>query len=236
MHVAEIWRYPVKSMRGERLEEAELLAAGIPGDRVVQVHAPDGRVITARNYPELLGLSGTLGADGEPLVDGLPWSDPCTLRAVRLRAWDGASLARGAEVDRFDVLPITIATDGAAAAMSIDPRRLRPNVVVAGVEGLAERDWPGRRIHVGTAVLQVVKLRSRCVMTNFDPASLEPDPSVLRRIVEDFDDLAALDCSVLEPGLIAAGDEVVLGVAEADVGQDPAEPAGTRPGPVSEDP
>jgi uncharacterized protein YcbX len=208
MHVAEIWRYPVKSMRGERLEETELLAAGIPGDRVVQVRAPDGRMLTARNYPDLLGLSGTLGAGGEPLVDGIPWDDPRSLRAVRLRAWDGASLARDESLERFDVLPITVATDGAAEAIGIDVRRLRPNILVAGVDGLAERDWVGLRIRIGEAVLQVVKLRSRCVMTTFDPDTLEPDPSILRRIVENFEGLAALDCAVLEPSRIAVGDDV----------------------------
>ena len=37
MFVAEIWRYPVKSMAGEALDEAEVGPSGIPGDRVVQV-------------------------------------------------------------------------------------------------------------------------------------------------------------------------------------------------------
>jgi hypothetical protein len=39
-----------------------------------------------------------------------------------------------------------VATDGAIAALGADGRRLRPNIVIAGVEGLAERTWPGRRI------------------------------------------------------------------------------------------
>ena len=49
-------------------------------------------------------------------------------------------------LDRFDVLPLAIATDGAIAALGIDGRRLRPNIVVADVEGLAEREWPGQRL------------------------------------------------------------------------------------------
>ena len=50
--VAEIWRYPVKSMGGEPLEEVELGEEGIPGDRVVQVR--DAR-----------GTLGALGVPGE---------------------------------------------------------------------------------------------------------------------------------------------------------------------------
>ena len=113
-------------------------------------------------------------------------------------------------LDRFDVLPISLATDGAIAALGVDRRRLRPNIVVGGVEGLAERGWPGSRVRVGEAVLQVVKLRSRCVMTIFDPDTLEQDHGVLRRIVEEFDERMALDCAVLEPGRIFVGDPVEL--------------------------
>ena len=42
MHVAELWRYPVKSLAGEPLDSAEITADGIPGDRVVQVYDARG--------------------------------------------------------------------------------------------------------------------------------------------------------------------------------------------------
>jgi uncharacterized protein YcbX len=210
MHVSEIWRYPVKSLRGERLDAADVRPDGIPGDRAVVVRAVDGYVVTARNYPGLLGLQGTLGDDGEPLVDGCAWCDPRSLRAVRRVVWDGVQLERLDSLDRFDVLPITVATDGSVDELGIDRRRLRPNIVVAGVEGLAEREWQGRRIRIGSLVLDAVKLRSRCVMTTFDPDTLEPDPDVLRRIVQQLDGKTALDCAVVEPGPIAPGDPVEL--------------------------
>ena len=41
MHLEQIWRYPVKSMAGERLERASAGPLGLTGDRVVQVY--DGR-------------------------------------------------------------------------------------------------------------------------------------------------------------------------------------------------
>jgi len=156
VHIEEIWRYPVKSLRGEQLAETELLPAGIPGDRVVHVRAPNGRMITSRTHPDLLGLAGTLGPDAEPLIDGLLWNDPRSLRAVRQATWSSSALVRYEELDRFDVLPISLATDGAIAALGVDRRRLRPNIVVGGVEGLAERGWAGSRVRVGNAVLQVV--------------------------------------------------------------------------------
>jgi len=44
---------------------------------------------------------------------------------------------------RFDVPPLLVATDGASAVFGHDPRRLRPNIVIGGVDGLSEREWPG---------------------------------------------------------------------------------------------
>lgn len=210
MHVGELWRYPVKSMAGESLEVAEVGALGIRGDRVVQVRSPAGRVVTARTHQHLLGLAATLGADGEPLVNGRPWWAPESAAAVRAAVGGEAELVRNDGPDRFDVLPLLVATDGAIARLGVDRRRLRPNIVIAGVDGLAERDWPGRRIRIGAALIDVVKLRGRCVMTTFDPETQEQDLSVLRRIVSDFGGRMALDCAVVTGGMVRVGDPVEL--------------------------
>jgi uncharacterized protein YcbX len=69
MTVTAIWRYPVKSMAGERVESSQMFETGLAGDRVVQVYDRHGRVVTARRFPRLLRLHATLGGDGEPLVD-----------------------------------------------------------------------------------------------------------------------------------------------------------------------
>ena len=82
MHLAEIWRYPVKSMAGEQLTEASLTASGIAGDRVVQVYGPGNRIATARRYPRLLRHRATLASDGEPLVDGRPWTREDVAREI----------------------------------------------------------------------------------------------------------------------------------------------------------
>jgi uncharacterized protein YcbX len=210
MQVAELWRYPVKSMAGELLKTAELTAQGIRGDRVVQVRSSDGRIITARTRQRLLGLRATIGADGEPLIDGRPWRAPESAAAVRTAVGGEAELVRSDGPDRFDVLPLLVATDGAIARLGVDRRRLRPNIVIAGVDGLAERGWPGRRIRIGTALIDVAKLRSRCVMTTFDPDTQEQNLSVLRRIVSEFGGKMALDCAIVTGGMIRVGDPVEL--------------------------
>ena len=76
LQVEELWRYPVKSLRGERLEVADVGWDGVAGDRLAHVRQQSGRVVTSRFRPRLLGLQGSLGQDGEPLVAGLPWTRP----------------------------------------------------------------------------------------------------------------------------------------------------------------
>src|SRR5262249_12870016 len=76
MHVTELWRYPVKSMAGERLTEVNLTPLGLDGDRIVHVENARGRVVTARTHPKLLGHRAVLDAQGEPLVDSRAWTDP----------------------------------------------------------------------------------------------------------------------------------------------------------------
>ena len=206
MRVAELWRYPVKSLAGERLQRAVIGDNGIAGDRVVHVADRRGRLVTARTHPRLLGLHATLGDDGEPLVDGRPWASGEALMAVRLAAADAdALLAAHDGRDGFDVLPLLVATDGAIAALGVDHRRLRPNIVIAGVAGLAERAWPGRRLRIGDVIIAVAKLRGRCVMTTYDPDTQEQDLAVLKRIVSDFGGRMALDCDVVEGGVVSVG-------------------------------
>jgi uncharacterized protein YcbX len=85
---------------------------------------------------------------------------------------------------------------------------LRPNIVVAGVEGLAERDWQWRMLAIGDALIALADLRERCIMTTWDPDSMEQDVDVFRRIRARFDGTLALNAWAGREGLVAVGDEV----------------------------
>jgi uncharacterized protein len=207
--VKELRRYPVKTLAGERLQEAHLSADGIAGDRIAHVQGPEG-VRTSRRHHRLLGLRGTLGADGQPLVDGHLWSSAAALALVRAAAGPDAELVAYDGPERFDVLPLLVATDGAVAEFGRDVRRLRPNLVVGGVEGLAERAWPGSELHIGEVVIRLDSLRARCPMTTVDPDTLERDPEVLKDIGRRFGGRIALNAEVLRAGVIRVGDRVVL--------------------------
>src|SRR5213596_2332909 len=87
MHVAELWRFPVKSMAGEPLGRADVRPDGIVGDRVAYVLGAHGRIVTARTRPRLLGHRASLGMDGEPQVDGRPWRAPGVALDARSAPW-----------------------------------------------------------------------------------------------------------------------------------------------------
>jgi uncharacterized protein len=215
MHIAEIWRYPVKSMGGEHMQSARLTASGIDGDRIIQVRNAQGRTVTSRTHPGLLGHHATLDREGTPLVDGRPWRDPSVLADIQRIAGRGARLIHDETEDRFDILPLLVATDGAIAAFGRDGRRLRPNIVVGGVSGLEERTWPGAQLIIGDVEIGVQDLRGRCIMTTFDPDTLAHDPEVLRDIIRRFGGKLALNCFVARGGMIQVNQEVRIVRSEA---------------------
>ena len=165
MYVKEIWRYPVKSMAGEQLQQAAVGVHGIEGDRVIHVRNGQGKLVTARTYPGLLGHHATLDLQGtQVLVDGRPWNLASVLADVRKIVGPDAELIRDESQDWFDILPLLVAVDGAIAAFGRDGRRLRPNLVIGGVEGLEERNWPGHWLRIEKVIIRLDSLRGRCII------------------------------------------------------------------------
>ena len=210
MKVAAIWRYPVKSMAGERVDAISIDSSGLAGDRVVQVYNRSGRLVTARKYPRLLRLKATIGSDGEPLVDGFRWDSSEAAERVAAAVESGARLRRFEGPERFDILPLLVCTDGAVRLFKRDVRRLRPNLVIEGVGESAERGWPRAVLHLPDAEIRLADLRARCVMTTYDPDTIEQDHDVLRDIVRRFDGRLCLNASVTRIGRVREGDSVEL--------------------------
>lgn len=131
--VAEVWRYPVKSMQGEALARAAVGPGGLDGDRRFAVVDPaTGRVASAKapkKWGALLGFRAAL-RDGV-LVVTTPDGEECRddLRAVVARV-----LGRPAELRE---------TPPAAAAIEIDWPDVPglPGAGTATVEGLPARSF-----------------------------------------------------------------------------------------------
>jgi uncharacterized protein YcbX len=213
VNVAGIWRYPVKSLQGEPLDTALLTEDGVSGDRTVHVRDQRGP-LTGRTHPRLLTLP-VRTVDGVPHVAGSRWDSPQAAALVRAEAGPGAELAAYAGPERFDVLNLLVATDGAVDRFGHDVRRLRPNLLLGGVDADAEATWPGQALAIGDALIGVHSLRQRCVVTSINPDTGAQDLDVFRRIRKDFGNQLALNCWVIRPGLVRAGDDARLVPSDA---------------------
>jgi len=122
-HVAQLWRYPVKSLLGERLPRLSLVGDGIDGDRLWGIlDLGDGRILTARREPRLLFAASRIGTGDVPsitLPDGrvLTGTGPETDEA--LSAWLGkpVTLVRATERDASRAEYFADATDDSSRAI-----------------------------------------------------------------------------------------------------------------------
>lgn len=208
MRIAGLWRYPVKSLRGEELNSAVLTPRGIEGDRVIHVRGPRGP-LTGRTRHGLLTLPASTDNDGVVHVDGSPWDSSEAAAAIRARAGADATLVADSSPQRFDVLNLLVSTDEAVTRFGHSVRRLRPNIHITGVTE-PEVNWPGRALEIGDVVIGVDSVRGRCIVTTIDPDSGDQDLDVLRGIRRDFNGELALNCWVIQPGVIRVGDSVRL--------------------------
>jgi len=207
MRVSQLWRYPVKSLRGESLTSATLTSDGVEGDRAVHVAGLRGPV-TGRTRHGLLTVAATTGLDGMPQVDGHRWDSGHAAQLVQRHAGPGARLVADRSPERFDVLNLLVATDGAVERFGHDVRRLRPNLVISGIAADREPELPGMALTIGDAVIGVHSVRQRCIVTSIDPDTGRQDLDVFRRIRDVFGNELALDSWVIRAGIVKIGDVV----------------------------
>jgi uncharacterized protein len=103
---------------------------------------------------------------------------------------------------------LLVVTDGMLTSVKFDRRRFRPNLVFGGVNGLSEREWEGGTLRIGEVVIGVENLRTRCIMTTYDPDTGEQDLNVFRLVQKKFAGRLGLNCYVIVPGHIRVGDGV----------------------------
>jgi uncharacterized protein YcbX len=237
-HVEAIFRYPVKSMGGERLEEANLGWYGLDGDRRLAFRRMDDRSgmpwLTANKLPDLVLFAPQRREDGAQ-VD-LP---------THIRTPDGKQMPAfgeelAAEVERrygapvqmmqlkhgiFDEANISVvASDtvreiGRLAGLSLDVRRFRPNVVVRLLQPVPfqEDEWLGGVLSFGEGddapAITVTMRDERCSMVNLDPDSASPAPEVMKAVVRANQNNAGIYGAVLRTGRLAVGQTIFLRAA-----------------------
>ncbi len=212
--VTQLWRYPVKSMAGEPLTEADVYWHGIRGDRRYALVQPelthsDFPWLTIRERAELVGHRPRLLTPERPddsrVAIRTPDGEELEIEelATRLQA-RAIKLNRGA----FDSAPLSLI--GLGTTGDLDPRRFRMNLVVDLPGDHAEDAWIGRTLRIGGLRMRVDRPDSRCVIITTDPDTGERDPKILKELGRTHDACAGVYGSVVEPGRVAVGDEVIL--------------------------
>jgi len=225
--VSDVWRFPVKSLGGERLRRAFVGPFGVLGDRRHAVLDEKGRVLSARRASALLGFSARY-VDGEA-ADVLQVTTPRGVvvglddDAIESELWpilDGPGRIVRTAGSVHDIAPIHIVTSTSLGELGrqvgdeeIDRRRFRANLIVEpqSPEPFIESSWVGQRVQLGDAgpVLDVISPTERCAVTTFDPDTLERRPEVHGAIARERDNFFGVYASVVRPGWLSVGDSLV---------------------------
>jgi uncharacterized protein len=233
-HVEAIFRYPVKSMGGERLEVANLGWHGLDGDRRLAFRRIDDRSafpwLSASKLPDLV-LFTALRRDGDlPTHIRTPNGEEMPVFGEDLAAEVGRRYGAPVQMMQmkhgiFDEASISvIASDtvreiGRLAGRSLDIRRFRPNVVVRlrRPGPFQEDEWVGGVLSFGEGgdgpAITVTMHDVRCSMVNLDPDSASPAPEVLKAVVGANQNNAGIYGAVTHIGRLAVGQSVFLRAA-----------------------
>jgi len=234
-HISAIFRYPVKSMAGEKLDTAELGWDGIEGDRRFAFRRLADRSafpwLTASRLPELLLYKpiGRRDTAGEPLPthirtpDGREYglTDEALRKEIadRHRAEVELMRLRHGIFDEATVSVIawaTIRSITRGAGHDADVRRFRPNVVIdtQGAQSFEEDQWVGKIVEFGSEGtgpdISITMRDKRCVMVNFDPDTAESDAEMMKTVIRMNDNYAGVYGTVIRTGELRVGQLVSL--------------------------
>jgi uncharacterized protein len=232
-HVEAIFRYPVKSMCGERLQAAHLGWHGLNGDRRLALRRIGDQSgvpwLTASQLPDLLRFApqrrqDDTGADlpthirtpdgeqmpvfGEDLASevGRRHGAPVQMMQLTQGIFDEASISV--------IASDTVREISRLAGLNLDARRFRPNVVVRLRRSVPfqEDEWLGGVLSFGEGddapAIAVTMRDQRCSMVNLDPDSASPAPEVMKAIVRMNQNHAGIYGAVVRTGRFTIGQTI----------------------------
>jgi uncharacterized protein YcbX len=222
--VAALWRYPVKSMAPEALDDVDVGWAGFAGDRrwaFVRGDVPRSGFpwMTIREDVAMLSHVPRFVSPDRPdrsrVVVRVPGGAELDVVDPELAASFGPGV-RAIKQDRgvFDAMPLSLITTAGIADLSglvgldLDPQRFRPNVLVESSE--REDAWTGSVLSIGGMAMRVDQRDERCVIVNVDPLTGEREPAVLRALAQQRSSCIGVYGSTVRPGRIAVGDAVIV--------------------------
>lgn len=227
--VEQIWRYPVKSIGGERIEFTRAGGDGVEGDRVWAVQDSAGKLGSGKNSRRFTRVLGLLGLTARyedlaepPIVTGGDGTDyPVATGAadefLRPLAGKRVWVRRDTGIMHFDGVPLTLVGTATldwlarqVPGVQVEARRLRPNLVVRTSEPFEEEAWLGQPLQAGTAEAVFEVIVPRCVMVGMAQPGLARSNAVLKLIAARTDNplAMAIGGQVTKAGTISVGDPV----------------------------
>lgn len=225
--VDALYRYPVKSMAGERCDSLQLEPRGVESDRLWAVRTADGKLGSGKSTRRFRRIDGLLEhasslSDGRPQVtlpDGRIFDvgDPRLDDALSDALGRRLEVRREAEVRHFDEGAVHLLAASALDDLRtqlpgarIAVERFRPNIVVgSGGPAPFERIPLGARLRVGReVVLRVTSAAERCRMVGLAQGALPEDRTILEHLARTTGATFGLYAEVVQSGGIAVGDVV----------------------------
>jgi uncharacterized protein len=228
--VAEIRRYPVKSLVGEPLRTVGVDRRGLEGDRRWAVTDADGKLGSGkstrrfRRMDGLLQLAASYDDHRTPVVafpDGrhLPGDDPCIHQALSDHVGRPVQLRPEGRVSHLDDGPLHLVTTASLAVLAehrggpVSVARLRPNLLVdvGTAAGFVEDGWIGRTLTIGgDLVISIRAPMPRCVMVELPQRHLPAAPGLLDSIGQLNGACLGVVADVVRPGRVHLDDPVQL--------------------------
>ncbi len=226
--VVELWRYPVKSMGGERMAEVDCDRRGMVGDRLWAVRGSDGKIGSGkttprfRRMPGLLSISARLDDEGAwvqlPSGERARVDDPRAAELVGSVVGESVTLEEETDVRHFDDAALHLLSTASLSWLrgsrpddQVEVPRFRPNVVVDITRGREpEENWVGHALRIGAATVGIGERTGRCVMVTMTQPQLGFAPGILRELTRRRDGMFGVYGTVLEGGRMRVGDHVSL--------------------------
>ena len=222
--IAELWRYPVKGMRGQCLPALDLDAHGVAGDRRFAVHssgAPVGKPLLTGAERAAMLLYRAAGHGEETQVTA-PDDEVFSIYDPRLLTKLQSALPGGHRLSILrsdkpltDVRPVGLLGTGTISQLAgelgapVDRRRFRANIVLQMDEGFAEDQLAGRHLRLGEdAVLYITERIPRCRIITLDPETATADPGLMKHMDRRHEGRVGIYATVVTPGRLRVGDAV----------------------------
>ena len=223
-----IWRYPVKSMAEESLDEVDVSWHGLAGDRrwaFIQDGIPRSGFpwLTIRELPAMRHYHPFFADPARPDDSHTLVQTPAGAELEVIDPALARELGEGVRVIKqnvgvFDTMPLSLITTQTIAGLdawvapTLTPERFRPNLLVeaSGGHAFPEDEWIGSVLRIGGLQMRVDQRDQRCVMINIDPDTDEKDADVLRTAARERASCVGVYGSTVLPGTVRVGDSVAV--------------------------